>query len=780
MKRINDIETLCSKKLEDQPNYSFIGGLRYGENNISIESKSVIEYPYTTYYTNKVLPFTHEGEKFIPLSEINMPLIVLQFEDYCLAAEIEPVIQTDKGPAYHFIGYNPEEKEIKIALPDNIEKKEKKAEWLGIGERKSYDNPSVKEYQLEFEEFDSWKEVVQEKIQDETAKTDAEIREQDFSREFLESRDWLYRSWDDDQGTFLQLPWRERPGFALNEYSYSLTSNEAVRLNYFDELSGQGLGDNFRYWCDRLKELFKNPELQKRDLKHGEGMIWYNTVSFNGESLEGEFYLGTGYYGYPGGQSTISYNILEYLERNTDSHLEKLVRENLDYILSTQKKSGHWPAASKQEMELPLKEDDYYGLKSEGATGESVKALLKAWNYFDEEKYVEAARKGLQALETDKPVCRNGLRDIGSEEVEGFSAFAVIEAFLEAYEKVGEEKYLEQAETYSLYLSTWISWYSGEKFDLRGICHPISETITQRISPFETIKAAKTFLKASRHLENDIWKDLASKNLEKSLEYRNDTKGMSEGIFYDFKDGLNNLETEQTFATAELLYTLKKFEETYSGIKIKPDTEEEKDSSDNLDLEIEGNEINIDEETVFDIDRIGFSKVKGEEIDQELCFNGPYSLKSSLRSKAFSKLRKSKFFLAPKDVSYLWKGIRPKKLSIQETRFGDVEKSVKAELENGKAIFNVETEIYDISGTLSGSENGINVDFEISTDKHDLICKNVALEASEPSENKTISKKSFALHLDNSEDSEKGFDLSRKANWTDGGIYRGRLELEFN
>ncbi len=773
-------EVLHSEKLDEEPDYWFIGGLRYGEDDISIESESVIEYPYTTYYTKKILPFTQEGKKFIPLSEINIQLIVLQFEDYCLAAEIEPVVQTENGPAYHFIGYDAEEKRIEIVLPEKIEKKEKKAEWLGKGDKKTYDNPDIEDYQLEFKEFDNWKSAVQGKIQEETDNTSTEIRERNLSEEFRDSHKWLYRSWDDDQGTFLQLPWRERPGFALNEYSYSLTSNEAVRLNYFDQLSETSPSKDFSYWSNRLIELFKNPDLQKRDLKHGEGMAWYNTASFNGENLEGEFYLGTGYYGYPGGQSTISYNLLEYLKRNKDNELEKLVRENLEYILSTQKESGHWPAALKQEMELPLKEDDYYGLKSEGATGESVKALLKAGNYFDEEKYLEAARKGLQALETEKPICRNGLRDIGSEEVEGFSAFAVIEAFLEAYEVLGEEKHLEQAETYSLHLSTWTSWYNGEKFDLRGTCHPISETITQRISPFETVKAAKTFLKVSKYLENQIWEDLASEHLEKALKFRNSTHGMSEGIFYDFNDGLNNLETEQTFATAELLYTLKKFEEKHSEITIDQETAEDFDSGKKPEIDVTGTEITVDEDTVFDIDRIGFSKIKGEKIDHELCFKGPYNLKSSLRSKTFSKLRKSKFFLAPKDLSYLWTGIKPKELSAPETCFSEIEKNITTEVENDKVSFSVETDIYRISGKVSAFENEVKIDLEITTDKHDLICEKVILETSKTPDNQSIAGEDFKLYLDNSEDSAEGFDLSRKANWTDGGMYQGSLKLELD
>jgi hypothetical protein len=760
-------QILDSQKLDKEPDYWFIGGSRYGQAEISIESKAEIEYPYTTYYTKRVQPFEDEGRKYIPLSEINLPVIVLQFEEKCLAAEIEPVIQTEEGPVHHFISYNKEDKRLEIVRPEKFEKKEKDSEWLGKAETREYENPRVEEYELEFEEFENWKKAVKSLIEREASgKKDLGKRLKDV---FSRSKEWLYRSWDQDQGAFLQLPWRENPGFALDEYSYALTSNEAVRANYFDRMAEETGQEEFDEWSRRIIENLKREPLQKRSLNPGEGMAWYNSITFNGSELSGDFYLGTGYFGYPGGQSTISLNLIQYLERNSDSELEELVKENLRYILSTQKENGHWPAALKQEIELPFKSSKFYGMKSEGATGQSIRAMLAAYRYFGDEEYLRSAKKGLEALETDQPICRNGLRDIGTQEPEAFSAFSVIEAFLDAYQTLSQEKYLQQAETYCLYLSTWISTYRSEKLDLKGNCHPISETITQRISPYETVKASKTFLRANRHLESDVWCEIAHYTLKKAIISINDTGGMSEGIFYDFNEGINNLETEQTFATVELMDTILKFIEKPGEIARQEGNEEKINSAP---PRIEDSKLVFEEkDIIFDLESFGFTEIEGEKIGQNLIFGNAYGAREKIKSRVLTELRKSKFLMAPKDTKYLWKGVRPGKTSGKAKKFQDIDKNIDAEEEQEKVKFRVETDIYDIEGEAKNPESGPEIDFKITTDKHDLRTDKVLLESN------SELPEDVELLLENSESVENGFDISRKANWTHAGVYKGKLQL---
>lgn len=759
-------QILDSRKLDEDPDYWFIGGSRYGEGEISIESEAEIEYPYTTYYTKRVQPFKDEGRKYVPLSEINLPVIVLQFEENCLAAEIEPVIKTEEGPVHHFISYDKEDKKLEIVRPEKFEKKEKDSEWLGKAETQEYENSQVEEYELEFEEFENWKKAVKSIIEREAP--DKERVGMDLTGLFSRSRDWLYRSWDQDQGIFLQLPWREKPGFALDEYSYALTSNEAVRANYFDRMAEETGQKEFGKWSRRIIENLKKGSLRKSSVNPGEGMVWYNSIIFNGSDLSGEFYLGTGYFGYPGGQSTISLNLIQYLERNSDSELEDLVRENLRYITSTQKENGHWPAALKQELELPFKSSKFYGLKSEGATGQSIRALLAAYKYFGEEKYLESAEKGLKALETDSPICRNGLRDIGTQEPEGFSAFSVIDAFLDAHDTLGQEKYLKQAETYCLYLSTWISTYRSEKLDLRGNCHPISETITQRISPYETVKASKTFLRVGEYLERDLWRKIAHYTLKKAISSINDTGGMSEGVFYDFNAGINNLETEQTFATVELMDTILKFIERPEKLANQVREEEEISS---ISPRIKDSRLVFEDIAIFDLERFGFIEVKNEEIDQNLVFQGAYGAREKIKSHVLTELRKSKFLIAPKDTRYLWTGVKPGKTSGKAKKFQDIGKTINTEEEENKVKFSVETEIYNIEGEAKNLASGPQVEFKITTDKHDVQTDRVLLE----SDSKL--PEDVEIILENSETVEDGFDISRKANWTHAGVYKGKLQL---
>lgn len=756
-----EINKLDSKEISEEPEYWFIGGLRYGKGKIDLETESEINFPYTTYYTDKVLSFTKNGTRYIPLSEIKLPLIVLQYKDRCLAAQIEPVIDTEEGPAHHFIGMT--DRGLEIVVPEKFRRKTKDAEWLGKGKKKTQRNPDVKEYSLNFKQFDNWQEAVETELDRKIESPN--IEDEEINKAFEDAQNWLFRAWDDELGVFLQLPWRKRPGFALDEYSYGLTSCEASRLDYFDEMSN--VHEEFSYWSERLKNVFKDDNMQKRDLKHGEGMAWYNTIYFNGKEIEGRFYLGTGYCGYPGGQSSISAHLLNYLERKDDRELENLVKENLQYILSTQKDSGAWPAALKNERELPLKKKDYYGKVSEGATGESVKVLLKAWSYFGDEKYRKSAERGLEYLSEEYPVCRNGLRDIGTDEIEAFSAFAVIEAFLEASKVLNDDKWLEDADTYCSYLESWMLTYSGEP-DLKGVCHPISETITQRISPFETIKTAKILLKASEVLEKELTNKIGLKALEKGLETINNTGGMSEGVFYFFGEENKSLETEQSFATSELLHTIYRFSDSIGKTEKKTDKKEESS------LKLEKNRIVSNNSTAFDLEKFGFAKIREDTISQELMFKGPYSRRSRLRSKILSKMRKINYSVALKDVKSLWKGIKPKDISYSSKSFSDVDKTIETSIEDGRCVFSIDADIYIIEGEARiNEENFFEVEFEISTSIHDLICEKVVIETNKDKESDP--QEDNRINLENSELTEEGFDISRKGNWTHGGLYRGKI-----
>lgn len=770
---------LESFELEEEPEYWFLGGLVYKKKNLSLETDSIIEYPFTTYYNVKIEPLEIDGNFYRPLAELKLPIIAFQFSDKCIAADIEPVLKRDEKTAYPFIGFNSEKEKFEIILPEKVLIKEKSSEWLGKGQKRELENPEIEEFELEFKEFESWKEAIREFYNRNLSSV--RLKKSDMESKFSKAKKALFRSWDDQLGTFLQLPWREEAGFAASKYSYSLLTNEAVRLNYFEKIYRKTGDRDFKYWYNRLKELFKNKSLYKEDLGKGKGLVWYNTIDFDGEELTGEFYLGTGYYGYPGGQATTVLNLMNFLSRKRDRELEKLVKKSMEYIISTQKDDGKWPLALSQEKELPFKREDYKNYDSEGATAECVRALIKAYKFFGDEKYKESALKGLEALRTDKPICFNGLRDIGINEAEAFSSFSAINAFIDAFEEFNDEKYLDSAENYALYLLTWNYWFEFDGLDLKGINHPISETITMRISPYETLLAAETYRRISKFLKSGLWENLSQLSLKKALKMTNKSGGLSEGIFFDFEGNLDKMRTEQTFATTELIHAISEFKSNLNGDNGENGFKRKK----GLKIkEKEGNLILPDLKLVFDTDKFGLESVGGKRIGSELIFKGPYSKRSKAKKGILNLMRgNKKFLLGLRDIDFIWSGIKPRKRDFKDKGFSEVDKKVNIDIRDSKANFEIETDIHKIEGYLEAFEEEnkveIRIPFEIKTKKHDLYCNRVYFRFPEFSnKGEHLEKGKIEVEMNNlSEISEETIDITKSSNWTQGGIFKGELSI---
>ncbi|MDY6778219.1 MAG: hypothetical protein SVU32_06110 [Candidatus Nanohaloarchaea archaeon] len=747
--------------------------MRYSNGAMSLETEAVIEYPYTTYYRRKIMPVEYDGTVYRPLAELRLPLLVLQYRDRCDVFHLDPIIETEDATAYPFIGFNRERERFEVILPRTYRRKRKQSEWLGIGATERVQNPVVREYEPDHRVVDDWQDAV-------TSFYDQRLEERELSEEklreiFQDARQALFRGWDEDLGTFLQLPWRDRPGFALDAYSYSLMANEAVRLDYFRQLYERTGEKQFAKWADRLEDLFKDESLYMKDLEHGEGLVWYNTATYDGNSLQGRFYLETGYYGYPGGQATIALHLLRALERSNDPDLEERVRESLEYILSTQQEDGRWPTTLRQEWELPFKRTRVDVRESEGATAECCRALMAAYERFEEEKFLESAFEGLETLADETPICYNGLRDIGTNETEAFSAFAVIHAFLDAYEIQGEERYLDQAETYAAYLSTWNYWYTDDRIDLRGINHPIAETITMRASPFETVLAARAFRRLAEATGAGLWERLYRLALDRGMDLVNRSGGLSEGRFFSYEEGFLPLETEQTFATAELLYTVSN-ELSFDDKRSAAD-----EQGDDASIEQRDGAIVLPElETVFDPASMTFRQLFGQESEARLEFAGPHTWRSRTGSRITGLLRGHDLLLGLSDLSYLWEGIRP-----EESRYtyrGVESFTNQPRIDVGEtASFTVDTGVYTIEGEISGSEaeKRLEIALSIVTERHDLRCDGVRF--SMPGftqESDQLRRGDVVARMEQAIPVSKGFDLSLSTNWTHGGIFEGEIVLE--
>jgi len=557
VKKPREIMILKKIFIKKKPiSYFYIGGMCYSKNQFTLKNNISLPYPFTSYYTLKIIDKNINKLLCRSLIYVKLPLLAIQFEHKCISIKFDPVIKINEQKIYPFISLD-EDKDnyiVTFYLFKNFEIKEKKNAWLGFGKKKKIElnlkSGDCFNFSVETSLNKNWKEPVKTLISNNI--DDMKIKKNP-TKIFKNARKALWRSYDNITGSFLQLPWRKSTDFALVNSSYSLMTYEAIRLNYFYKWYKKFNDKQYLDWALKLRDHFINPNLMIKNPRIGEGIIWYNMTNLTRSGLKGYFYMDCGYAGYPGGQASIAYNLLRYLEHQDDFEIEKTVKKSIQYILSTQKKNGAWPMAIHQRGILKFRPEKLHLYDTHGGTAECVRALFLGYKNFKDIKMKKAAQKGLDFLISTNPICYNGLRDIGINEPEAFSAIIIIDAFLDAYEITSDKKYLENALNYAYYTLTWFYLNNFEQDPFKFNFHPISYSITPRISPYENFWIVSTYIRLYNITKEIIWKKIAVKSYNAGTIWITENGGICEGVFPNFKNELNLLPMEQTFATIELM-----------------------------------------------------------------------------------------------------------------------------------------------------------------------------------------------------------------------------------
>ena len=774
--------------------YSFIGGMWYTKDKFNLEQEISLPYPFKTYYTKKILDKNHDGKLFRSLIYAKMPVFVLQFKDECVLIDFDPVIKINNQEAFPFIslGENDEEYIVSFYLFTNYTVKEKEHPWLGLGKKKAINLKLKKGDTFNFNSkitlTKNWEKPVQEFIKNKLPKK-IEIENPELN--FNNAKKALLRSYDYQNGAFLQLPWRETPGFTFVNSSYTLLSYEAVRLHYFTNWYEKTKDEKFLFWQKKLRELFLNPSLKTKP-KKGKGIVWYNMTNLTKKGLQGFFYLDCGYSGYPGGQATISYHLLRYLEKITDEKLEEVVKKSLKYILSTQNKDGSWPMAIRQDGGLRIRRENLEDFVTYGGTGECARALLLGYKRFKDIRMKDAALKALKFLETEKPLCINGLRDIGLQEPEAFSAVSIVDAYLDAYEETLEKQYLQQAKTYASHILTWFYTYNTKNWELEFNFHPISYSITPRLSPYEAVWIVSTFNRLTKITKNKLWQDVAKVSYSKSTRWITKNGGLSEGIF-PTDEGLKPLPMEQTFATVELMKSSSEF---FKLQRMKENQENKKDKDVKLKKQTNSTEVayNGEELLSFDLEKLKIDLPKHKK-EIYFSFFKPYSTVSKLKMKIKKHLRgkAGKFILGAGEAKYFLKGVYgPKALTDINLKTLEKVKNKKLEItiKDDCLTCICETDLHRFKTKISATKKGKNIHvffnpIVIEVLGHDLNCKQILFplvnDKSLKQSNKELIFKGFKIKGDLPEiiisEKHTAVDQTLSTNWTHGGIYQGAFEI---
>ncbi|MBS3778649.1 MAG: hypothetical protein KGY50_05115, partial [Candidatus Thermoplasmatota archaeon] len=549
---------------------------------------------------------------------------------------------------------------------------------------------------------------------------------------FFKAKNALWRSYDHKRGTFLQLPWRETPGFTFVDSSYSLLSYEAVRLDYFSKWCEEVQDDDLVNWMKKLHALFVNPSMHTTPKKQGKGIIWYNMTTLTKTDLAGYFYMDTGYSGYPGGQATIDFHLLEYLQRHHNKKIEQLVEQSLTYILSTQKKDGSWPMAIKQEGLLKFRPEKLHQFTSYGGTAEAIRALLKGAAYFKNEEMKQAAMHGLKFLSDANPICYNGLRDIGIMEPEAFSAVTVINAFLDGYDQSKKTVYLDFAKTYASYTLPWIYQWDACHLSFFFNFHPISYSITPRLSPYETAWIISTYQRLAEYTNDSILKTLNKALFTHVTSWISHTGGLSEGIFPNGLSDFKRLPMEQTFATVELMNSAKTMMKNFVSEK-KEKSFHSLDSS----FQLEKKDATLilwnkkKKIFIFDASKASITHILNSSLtDMGITFSffGSYQ-KQKLKRKIKKQLRGNlgKFINGSKDAAYALTGVKGPK-PLKEIHSDPIKDHIISSTLNINASGNVTSTIQlpyhsiylKFIFSMKNDKLNITIDIKILINRHDL------------------------------------------------------------
>ncbi len=785
--------------------YSFIGGMWYTKTHFTFQQDISLPYPFSTYYTFKILDIKKDGVIHRSTLYAKTPLFILQYNDSCIGISFDPVIHFNDTEIYPFISLEAGEDHfvISFSIFSAYDIKTKPYAWLGKGKKETISIPIKKgdtfRFNTKIYHDTSWQNIVQTYFE---SHVPTSISIQDPEKIFQHAKKALWRSYDHITGSFLQLPWREEPGFTFQNSSHSLLAYEAVRLDYFNQWYRTLKDPDFLKWGQELKKHFLDPNLSTTPSRKGEGEIWYNMTNLTKKGLAGYFYMDCGYSGYPGGQSTIVYHLLNYMRTNSDEKLLNRIQKTIQYIVSTQQENGSWPMAIHQEGLIKFRPEKLEKFTTSGGTGESVRALLHASEVFNDQSIKDSAERGLEALKTIYPICYHGLRDIGIQEPEAFSAVSIIHAFLDGYDRRKDQTLLDQAFIYAWYLAPWIYTYNTRHWHFSYTLHPISYSITPRVSPYETVWVVSLFLRLARYSKDTIWGRLARLCYISVLPYISETGGLSEGVFPIYNSTLQPIPMEQTFATVELMHASYQLMDRKKKQQIKTNILSKKSeftmNKDDDTLHIyHGKELLCS----FDSAQCKIIFLKNGSLGTNgitVAFNGPYKKTKKIKQKLKMSIRGpiGKYLLGAKDAKYAITGVKPPTKKKDETIdfFSDHITSHSIDiLSQTEANLTAKSQYHQVTAQIhvgiSKGKPTISIDpFEISVLSHDLEYTSIFAPVIDAKIKKvndhTIQIDGCTIKGDFTNlQMEQGIAAIKQTcatNWTHGGVFSSKIDFIFD
>ena len=137
------LKTIHIPKIEPF-SYAFLGGMWYSKDQFSFSNKDIsIPYPFSTYYTIKILDSNINDILCKSAIYVKMPVFVIQFSNTCYLTKFDPYIHLHDLDLFPFIQLKESKKsyDISFYLSTSYPIKQKDHAWLGHGKKTSMYHP---------------------------------------------------------------------------------------------------------------------------------------------------------------------------------------------------------------------------------------------------------------------------------------------------------------------------------------------------------------------------------------------------------------------------------------------------------------------------------------------------------------------------------------------------------------------------------------------------------------------------------------------------------------
>ncbi|MCL6520210.1 MAG: hypothetical protein K6T99_10290 [Armatimonadetes bacterium] len=521
--------SIYKRLLPSKPVYSLVGGMWYDTSLLPNTSSTYSAKGYSgeNYAYFRIYNAVENSRTYRSTIYANLPMAIFQYEKGAIGLVFEPL--SEGRPLSLCVSST--EDDVTFEYRNDVKHllRSKSRGFVGPWEREEDFISNAQVPPVQEISADSWMELVRRYI---SRHLRNEPRLKDLSDAIHMAIGFYDRAFDAGNCVHADTLLTFAPS-DFGDPIYSYPSFEACRL------ASLARADEWRLerW-EKIADKLLSDEASVRLVELGDVRVWHNALVPNGDMSKLKYTTGygTGYCGWPGGMAYTLRGLIEYCMKVGRSNACERIRSGLNWFLAIQLPDGGFPFNVPTFIDFnSMRGRCLTGPKSRavGGAGEAIRTLCAGYKFLDDEHYLEAAKRAVEAVNPRPPYYGfrgyGDLRDAGDYESDSTSGCSLGNANLDLFEVTGDRNYLETATALGYYLLTWHFWWTPGPNEILGLIDPMAESFSPHASPWNTALAAEFYLRLYRYTGDEFWFKVAQYVLAQCLRFQNrSTGGISE------------------------------------------------------------------------------------------------------------------------------------------------------------------------------------------------------------------------------------------------------------